>query len=334
MKATVALSAVLFAATMYSVESMADAQPVDKSTIVRRIVVLSSGESTKSDHPLIVGLREGLKQAGYIEGNNLFLSVPRNETYDDLQSTASRLKHDTVDVVVTIGSTDTAVAKQAGLTAPMVFMPTRDPLGRGLVKSLARPETNFTGIAYETNIAVEGKGLEIFKEIIPNLQRVFIIYEGSLEKPVFSQSLPVLRKVAKHLGLNLTEKSVRSHEKAQKAVSALSTEITDGIFVICTNFFTGDPQTPRIARKKKIPFYGCPSQIRKFGGLVSYAPDFLYIGRRGAWYVDRILKGVKPQDLPVETATKFELALNLNTADAIGIKIPTEVLQRADKVFR
>lgn len=305
-----------------------------KSAATHRVVVLSSGESTKPDHPLIMGLRDGLKRAGYTEGKNLFLSIPYNQTYEELRATITQYKKEKVDVFVTIGSTDTALAKHAGLTVPIVFMPTRDPQGRGFVKSLARPETNLTGLAYEANTAVEGKGMEIFKAIVGKLRRVLILYEGSSANPVFSRSLPILRSVSKHLGLSLTEKPVSSYEEAEKAVSDLSNETTDGIFIVCTNFFTGDPKTPVIARKKRIPFYGCPSQVRKFGGLVSYAPDFLYIGRRGAWYVDRVLKGENPRDLPVEAATKFELAINLKTANAIGLTIPPEMLQQANKLIR
>jgi ABC-type uncharacterized transport system substrate-binding protein len=328
------LATILFLLLRLLTEGIADAQVRIRPSRTHHIVVLSSGESTSSDHPLLMGLRYGLKRAGYVEGINLFLHVPRNQNYDEVRATAQQYKNENIDVFVSIGSTDTAIAKQAGLTAPIIFMPTRDPLGRGFVKSLARPQTNLTGLAYEVNEEIAGKEMEIFKNVVSRLQRVLILFEGSLEKPVFSRSLPALRNVSEHLGISLIERPVRSYAEAEHAVSALPQELVNGIFILCTNFFSGDQNTPTIAKKKKVPFYGCPSQVRKFGGLVSYAPDLFYIGRRGAWYVDRVLKGARPQDLPVETPRKFELVINLKTADAIGIKIPPEVLQRADKVIR
>jgi putative tryptophan/tyrosine transport system substrate-binding protein len=320
------LATILFLLLRLLTEGIADAQERIRPSRTHHIVVLSSGESTSSDHPLLMGLRDGLKRAGYVEGIN--------QNYDEVRATAQQYKNENIDVFVSIGSTDTAIAKQAGLTAPIIFMPTRDPLGRGFVKSLARPQTNLTGLAYEVNEEIAGKEMEIFKNVVSRLQRVLILFEGSLEKPVFSRSLPALRNVSEHLGISLIEPPVRSYAEAEHAVSALPQELVNGIFILCTNFFSGDQNTPTIAKKKKIPFYGCPSQVRKFGGLVSYAPDLFYIGRRGAWYVDRILKGAGPQELPVETPRKFELAINLKTADAIRLKIPHEVLQRADKVIR
>jgi putative ABC transport system substrate-binding protein len=181
---------------------------------------------------------------------------------------------------------------------------------------------------------MEGQGLNYFKRIVPSLERVLVLYEGHKNNPVVSRSLPVLHSTSKRLGLKLIEAAVNSYDQAGKAVLALHRQHINGIFVVCTNFFTGDSSSPAIARKQHVPFYGCPSQVRKFGALASFAPDFLYIGWRGAWYVDRILRGAKPENLPVETPKKYELLINLKTADAIGVNIPPESLQLADKVIQ
>jgi putative ABC transport system substrate-binding protein len=139
--------------------------------------------------------------------------------------------------------------------------------------------------------------------------------------------------VSDQLGLSLREKIVQSAAEAERAIASLSRKSVDGILVICSSVLA-DAKLGPIARERKIPLYTCPTQVVRYGGLISYAPDVYSIGRRGAWYVDRILKGAKPQDLPVESPQKFDLMINLKTANAIGIEIPPEVLQRADKVIR
>jgi putative ABC transport system substrate-binding protein len=298
------LMALWLVTALHVAASLAEAQPRIKPPNIYRVIVLSSGESTRSDHPLMLGLRAGLRDAGYEDGTNLSLTVPNNGNYGELQATIARYEDAKVDVFVTIGTTDTALAKEAGLTTPIVFMPTRDPVGRNLVKSLARPGTNLTGLAYETDIEMEGKGLNYFKRIVPGLERVLLLYEGQENNPVVSRSLPVLHSTAKRLGLKLLEAAVTSYDQAEKTILSLQKQNINGVYVVCTNFFTGDPSSPTLAKRLHLPFYGCPSQVRKFGALASFAPDFLYIGRRGAWYVDQILKGAKPKNLPIETPKK------------------------------
>jgi putative ABC transport system substrate-binding protein len=139
-----------------------------------------------------------------------------------------------------------------------------------------------------------------------------------------------LNHAAQKLHLDLTERAVGSIEESVDIVSSLTRHETTGVFLLCTHLFAVDEPAVR-ARNNKIPFYGCPNQI---DALVSYAPDMYQLGQRGAWYVDQILKGAKPEGLPVETPRKFALTINLKTANAIGLTIPAEMLQRADKVIR
>lgn len=313
------------------VGSIADAQ----QDTVYRIVVLSSG-STASDptHPLIVGLLDGMREAGYVEGKNLRLSIPQNGSIDELRAIMERYKQEHVDVFITIGVTESAIAKEVFANTPIIFMPAVDPQRAGLVKSLAHPGTNLTGLAYDQGVEMQGKQLEIFKSIAPTLQELLVLYDANLRSPLHAKSLHLLNNVALHFGLRLIENPVKSYSEAEAAVSALTGRQGNGIFIICSNFFTRDRATPTIAIDKKLPLHGCPTQVLKYGGLVSYSPHLYYIGHRAAWYVNRILKGAQPQDLPVETPRKFELIINLKTAAVIGLTIPPEVLQRADKVIR
>jgi putative tryptophan/tyrosine transport system substrate-binding protein len=148
-------------------------------------------------------------------------------------------------------------------------------------------------------------------------------------------SLPLVRKVAAQLAIKLVEKPVQSLTQAEQEIAAASRNITDGIFFICTSVFSDFKKIAANSRKKKIPSYGCSSRaVAEDGSLLSYRPDLYHIGHRGAWYVDRILKGAKPEDLPVEQPMKFELVINLKTAKEIGVTIPQSVLFRADKVIK
>ena len=212
-------------------------------------------------------------------------------------------------------------------------MPADDPEGAGLVKSLAHPGTNLTGLAYQS-AEMRGKQFELFKTIVPNLKRVLVLYDGSVTGIFHEKSLRVLTTVGLHFGVKLLERPIKSYSEATDIVFAAPEKQDYGVFILCSNFFTRDQDTPKIAIMKQLPLYGCPSQVLKYRALVSLAPHLYYIGYRGAWYASRILKGIRPENLPVETPTKLELIINLKTAEAIGIKIPPEVLQQADMVIR
>src|SRR5262245_28382384 len=298
---------------------------------VFRVGVLGPGKVEERPH--IRGLRDGLKDAGYIDGKNLQLNIPEVKTYDELRPIANRYVEEKIDVIVTDGGTATGIAKEATKEIPIIFIwGVPDPVGAGVVKSLARPETNITGLTSTPGPQIQGKRLELFKEAVPTLRRVVLLYNARGENPGQAMSLTVVQEIAPKLGLRLTEKPIRSAGEADEAVLSVSKQTTDGIFIISSGLF-GEPckKIIAVAMQKRLPLTGC---VIESGALLSYVPDSYRNGHRGACYVDRILKGARPQDLPVEAPTKFEFVINLKTAKQIGLTIPPNVLARADKVIR
>jgi putative tryptophan/tyrosine transport system substrate-binding protein len=285
------------------------------------------------DRPHLQGLRDGLKKAGYIEGKNLVLKMMQAKNAEKLGSIAKDYAEEKMDIIVTTGNLETVVAK-AAWSVPIIFMPAAEPVQSGFVKSLARPGANITGLAYLGDFEVYGKDLEVFRDAVPNLQRILLFYDSG-EDLIPALSLPLVRKVAKELSIKLVEKPVQSLAQAEQEIAASSRSTTDGIFFICTSVFSDFKKIAADSRKKRIPSYGCSSRaVAEDGSLLSYRPDLYQIGQKGAWYVDRILKGAKPGDLPVEQPMKFELVINLRTAKQIGLTVPPNVLATADKVIK
>jgi len=283
------------------------------------------------------GLRDGLKEAGYVEGKNLILDAPAIETIDELRPIAKAYIEKKFDVIVATGSTAPLIARELTLEIPIVFVGGSDPVGSGLVKSAARPETNITGVASATDVEMQGKRLEVFKEAVPTLRRVAVLYNARGENPGHAKSLALVQKVAPALGLKLIEKPVKSTADIEQALASVSKNTTDGLFIICSSLFRDSiKKMAAVAMQKRLALItGCQGQgATEQGFLLSYGADGYRIGHRGAWYVDRILKGTKPQDLPVEAPTYFELVINLKTAKQIGLTIPPNVLARADRVIR
>jgi putative tryptophan/tyrosine transport system substrate-binding protein len=285
------------------------------------------------DIPDMKGLRDGLKGAGYIEGKNLILDVPALETNDRLREMAKTYVERKFSVIVGMGGTAPLAAKQLTREIPIVFVGTADPIAAGLVKSVARPEGNITGVARAADAEIEGKRLEVFREAVPTLRRVTVFYNARGENPGHAKRLSSVQKVASALGLALIEKPIKSAADIEQALASVQKDTTDGLFLICSTLFR-DSQTKITATavQKRLPLTGC--RDAREGYLLFYRTDDYRVGHRAAWYVDRILKGTKPQDLPVEAPTYFELIINLKTAKQIGITIPPNVLARADKVIK
>jgi putative tryptophan/tyrosine transport system substrate-binding protein len=260
------------------------------------------------------------------------LDIPNVKTYDELRPIAERYVEKKAEIIVTHGGTATAIANEATKEIPIVFIwGIADPGQSGFIKSVARPETNITGLSSFAGPEIFGKRLELFKELVPTLKRLVLLYNARGENPSHEVSLVVLRAVAPKLRLKLAEEPIRSADEAVDRLASVSKETTDGIFIIGSGLFL-EPckRIAAIATQKRLPLWGCgPEQ-----GLSSYEPDGYRVGQRGAWYVDRILKGAKPRDLAVEAPTKFELVINLKVAKQIGLTIPPNVLARADKVIK
>lgn len=300
-----------------------------RSNRVYHIGVLST---TGPELRAVRGVRDGLREHGYVEGDNLILTISPKGDYDSIRRLAADLVKSRVDVLVTVGRTETAIAKETTRNIAIVFAPASDPLGAGFIESFSRPGGNLTGIAYDVAPRGYTKQLEVFKEALPHLERIALIYDATT--PARELMVAALRKTARHLKLKTTEFSVRTINEANRLALSFNRDAIEGVFTVCSNLFGRDKDTPAILRPKKIPMFACPSQVIDHGGLISYAPNGYDMGRRAAWYIDRMVKGAKPQDFPVEGPTSFELVINLKTADAIGVSIPPEVLQRADKVIR
>ena len=319
----------MLAAAVLVAASMSLAQAQDGKT--QRVGVLSI-----VDTPVIKGLRDGLKERGYVEGKNLVLDIPVKNTYDELRPSAKLYGEQKVDVIVTLGGTATRIAKETTREIPIVFLYAADPVASGLVKSVARPQTNLTGLTSSPDIEFTSKQFEVFKEIVPTLKRVAVLYNGRAENPAHAKRLALLQKSAPSLGVKVAAKPIKSAADVEQALSSTSRDTTDGLFIICSSVF--DSLFKDITEKaiqKRLALFGCNSmRVTEYGALAAYDTDRYGLGHRGAWYVDRILKGSRPQELPVEAPTKFELIINLKTARQIGLTIPPNVLARADRVIR
>jgi ABC-type uncharacterized transport system substrate-binding protein len=206
----------------------------------------------------------------------------------------------------------------------------------GFVKSIARPGTNLTGLTLHTDPEFEGKRLEIFHETVPSLRRVTVLYNARGENPGHEVNLDVLSKIAPKLGIKLAKKPIKAVGDIDDSLRSISKETTDGILVVSASIFRSrfDKIAP-VALQKKLALMGHEaSHVTEDGALLFYDSDRYRIGQRLARYVDRILKGAKPQDLPVEAPTYFQMIINLKTAKQIGLTIPPNVLARADKVIK
>ncbi|MGH7765913.1 MAG: ABC transporter substrate-binding protein [Candidatus Binatia bacterium] len=276
--------------------------------------------------------RQRLRQLGYVEGKNIVIEYRyaegKPERLPDLAAELVRLK---VDVIVTAGPGSLA-AKKASATIPIVFGAATDPVGAGLVSSLARPGGNITGLS---NIAQDlgGKRLELLKEAFPKVARVaFLRQPGSTRG---DQALTKMEAVAKALRLKLLSLEVRSHDDFDSAFARAKKERAQALITstgILIN--TQQHQVVDFAAKNRLPAMYANSEWVEAGGLMSYAPNYTDLFRRAADFVDKILKGSKPADLPVQQATKFEFLVNMNAAKEIGVTIPPNVLARADKVIK
>jgi putative tryptophan/tyrosine transport system substrate-binding protein len=225
---------------------------------IYRVGVLQAGSPDVAE---LKGLRDGIKEAGYIEGKNLIMDIPATEqSIDQLRSQAKEYIGKKVDVMVGIGGTTILIAKELTQEVPLVFLGAADPVLSGLVKSVARPEANITGVARATDIEMQGKRLEVFKEAVPTLQRVTVLYNARGENPAHAKNLALLQKVAPNLGLKLTDKPIKSTDDIDRVLSSVSKNNMDGLFVICSGIFRDAfKKIAAVFDTKEISFDGlCP----------------------------------------------------------------------------
>jgi putative ABC transport system substrate-binding protein len=321
----VALFAILFLAAPLAVE----AQAVGK---VPRIGLLSpfSPAATALWHQ---AFREGLRDLGWVEGRNISIEYRYAEgRADRLPDLAADLVSLKVDIVVAATATDALAAKDATRTIPIVVASSGDPVGTGLVESLARPGGNVTGLS---QIAPEmaGKRLGLLKEIVPKLTRVAVLWNP--EGRVSTLSWNEIQLPAWGLGVQLHSLEVRSPSDFDKAFEEATRARAGAVAIMPNPVFAGNlKRIADLAARSRLPSIFHLREFVDSGGLVAYGPDRSDMFRRAATYVDKVLKGAKPGDLPVEQPTKFELVVNLRTAKALGLTIPQSVLLRADEVLQ
>jgi putative tryptophan/tyrosine transport system substrate-binding protein len=278
------------------------------------------------------GFRQGLRDLGWVEGKNIVVEYRWAEgQFERLPSMVDELIRLKVDLIVAPTSIYTGAAKRATSTIPIVFASHADPIGSGHVVSLARPGTNATGLTIVMSETMP-KSLELLKGAVPGLSRVAVIWDPAT--PSHTPGLNAVEAAGRALGLQVQALSVRSATQFDAAFSAIVREHAGAVLVLSTPLFMGGTkQLADLALKYKVPtMFGSREHVEA-GGLLSYSPDRADLYRRAATYVDKILKGANPADLPVQQATKFELALNLKTAKALGLTIPQSVLVRVDQII-
>jgi putative ABC transport system substrate-binding protein len=316
-----ALTALLFALNL-----PAEAQQAGK---IPRVGILFIGGR---DQPHLEALKQGLRERGYTEGKNIVLEYRYAEgKFDRVPALVDELVRMKVDIIVTTSSISARAARKATKTVPIV-MTTGSPVEQGLAESLAKPGGNVTGL---TVMAVEmsGKRLEILKETFPKLTRVAALWAPGQTEAV--KGFKETQEAARGFSLRLQSVELQNAEELEKVFTEISKSRPNALVVVLDPLVTlHSKRIVDLALKHHLPGMYPTRQFAEEGGLMAYGPLIADLYRRAATYVDKILKGAKPADLPVEQPTKFELVINLKTAKQIGVTIPQSVLYQADKVIK
>jgi putative ABC transport system substrate-binding protein len=299
---------------------------------VYRVGILGESASDPSEARLWQGFRLGLRERGWIEGENILIesrwAEGNSARIPELASELVRLK---VDLIVTRGSIYVRGAKTATSSIPIVFAMHADPISTGHVASLAKPGGNITGLTILMPDLV-AKGLEILISAVPQAKRIAVL--GSTDMPSYTPTVKALEEAARPFQLRLQTVVARSAADLESAFSSMARAHAQAVFVLGFGpYMAARQQVAELALQHRLPTFFTWRDHVEAGGLMSYAPDLNDLARRSAIYVDKILKGAKPADLPVEQPTKFELVINLRTAKALGLTIPPSLLARADQVI-
>jgi len=323
------LSSILAAMLAFLLGVAAEAQQPTKNP---RIGYLS-GSSPSTSPARREAFRQGLRELGYVEGKNIVIEQRYAEgKFDRLPALAAELVRLKVDIIVTAGPQTTRPAKQATSTIPIVMAQDPDPVGNGFVASLARPGGNITGLATFAP-ELSGKQLELLKETVPKLSHVAVF--GTSINPGNAQNLREVELAAKAFGVKLQYLDVLSPKDFETAFRAPSKGLADAVLMLPGSVLgLQRAQLADLAVKSRLPAIYPQAEFTEAGGLMYYGTNTPDLFRRAATYVDKILKGAKPADLPVEQPTKFEFIINLKAAKQIGLTVPPNVLARADKVIK
>ena len=305
----------------------AEAQP--RPARVARVAFLDGGNL---ENLLWQATRDGLRELGYVEGQNLIIEFRSADGhFDRVPELLAELIRLHVDVIVTIGDPVVSAAKQATSTIPIVMAGAGDPVGRGFVASLARPGGNITGVS-NLAVALTGKWLELAKEVVPRISRVAILRNGG--NPTHALFWAEAQTSARGMALTVYSVEVRSPGEFEPAFTSMAQTGT-GVVVVLADPMLGSHRMrlAELSAKHRLPSISPFREAAESGGLMSYGPSLRANFRRAATYVDQILRGAKPGDLPIQQPTTFELVINLKTAKALGLTIPPSLLLRADQVI-
>jgi putative tryptophan/tyrosine transport system substrate-binding protein len=288
------------------------------------------GASASGFAPWAAAFAARLGDLGWVESRTVGIeyrwSEGRPERYAEIAAEFVRLK---VDVILTVGSA-VPIVKQATTTIPIVFAVAIDPVGSGLVASLAKPGGNVTGLSIQAN-ELAGKRVELLREVVPQLRRLAILFNADNTQPVLEMG--ETQAEARRLGLEIIPLAIRRAEDIASAFLDLKTK-ADAVYVAVDQLIVANrPRILALAVGERLPTIFSERDFVKAGALMSYGPNYSELFRHSADFVDKILRGTKPADIPVEQPTKFELVINLTTAKALGLKIPPSVLARADDVI-
>ena len=306
------------------------AQPAGK---VRRIGYLSSGSSTANPQ-FVEAFRQGLRELGWVEGQNIVIEYRYAEArFDRLPELAAELVRLDVELIVATPTPAAVAARNATRTIPIVMRGVGNPVELGLVASLARPGGNVTGLSYNAGPEFFGKELALLQEAVPKVRRVAILSNPA--NPVQPLAIRSFKDAARSLGLQLLLLEARGPDALDDAFAAMTRERAGAVLVVADSMFSGHGgRLAGLAMKHRLPSMHGFREEAEAGGLMSYGPSFPFQFRRAAFFVDRILRGAAPGDLPVEQPTKFELVINLKRAKALGLTLPPSLLARADEVLQ
>jgi putative ABC transport system substrate-binding protein len=279
----------------------------------------------------VENLRAGLRDLGYVEGKNLVIEFRWSGTVEQMHEAAAELVRMKVDIIFAASSTESEPARRATSTIPIVFATHADPVSLGHVASLARPGGNMTGLA-DIQPMITPKRLEILKETLPRATRFGVLWSPTA--PSYRPVLEAAEATRGKLGVQLLTVSVSTVTDFDEAFAKMAQGRVDGVFVHSSTLTARNPRPlAEVALKHRLPTMFGSRDNAMAGGLMSYAPDHSDLQRRAAVYIDKILKGARPADLPVEQASKYELIINLKTAKVLGLTIPPSLLRRADQVI-
>ncbi len=280
----------------------------------------------------IEALRAGLRDLGYVEGKNVVIEYRWAERAEQLPKLAAELVRMNVDVIFATSSTEVEGARQATKTIPIVFATHADPVSLGHIASLPRPGGNITGLTLLLTDLV-AKQLQILKEVVPHATRLGVLL--TLTAPSHRPALQAVKAAGEKLGVQVHMVSVQTADDLDGAFATMARERVGGLLVVASPLTRLQrTRLAELALKHRLPgMFGTKENVEA-GGLMSYAADFLDLTRRAATYIDKIIKGAKPADLPVEQPTKFEFVINLKTAKSLGLTIPPALLRRADELIQ